>query len=47
LHQYEQAKKRASRRVEHQKESEARKAEWKLKKGEMKKQDELIKAILN
>jgi DNA-binding TFAR19-related protein (PDSD5 family) len=32
--------------VEHQKESEARKAEMEAKKGEMKKQDELIKAIL-
>jgi Spy/CpxP family protein refolding chaperone len=42
----EHAKKRDQDRVEHQKESEARKAEMEAKKGEMKKQDELIKAIL-
>jgi protein CpxP len=42
----EHAKKRDQDRVEQQKESEARKAEMDAQRAEMKKQDELIKAIL-
>jgi protein CpxP len=41
----ERAKKRDQDRVEQQKESEARKAEMDAQRAEMKKQDELIKAI--